>query len=426
MRALGRRTAGLTIVAGCVLAGCKKPAPGFVPPPPPEVSVANPVVRDVPLTLEYPGVVRGVESVEIRARVRGFLMERHVENGRRVEPGDLLFTIDPRTFEATVRQVEAEVKSAESQARLAVLTLERLTQARTANAASPLEVDRATAEREAAEAQVQLASAKLRAAQLDLEFTQVRAPIRGRIGFVAVDEGQLVGANEPTLLGTIINDEKVYATYEMPEPVVLSLRETFKNRRPGEDGRPNLKVRLAMANDTAFVHEGEFFSADNTVDVRTGTVRIEAIFENKDGRILPGSFVRVQPQFPPRSAMLVPQMAVLQDQGGRYVYIVNGGDKAERVAVRPAGSAVDRMLPIEEVNPPATGARLTPQSRVVVNGLQRVRPELVVKPTGLAGVGGETGAAISAPPSGSAQPKDAGPATPAGPERPAPASPGSK
>lgn len=355
------------------LTGCKREAPAFAPPPPPEVTVASPAQRRVPDTMVFTGVTRGVESVEIRARVRGFIEKKHVQDGRRVKQGDLLFTIDPRTYEASVQQAKAELASREADLRLAQTTLERTQTAGAANAVSKQELDRAEAQRAGAQAQVDLAKARLRSAELDLEFTQIRSPISGRIGFIPVEVGELVGAAEPTLLAHVINDEKIYATYDMDERVVLEIRKANQNRRPGEDGRPNLPVRLGLANEDGFPHVGQFDRADNAVNPQTGTVRIESIFDNPDGTILPGAFVRVQPQFGERDVLTVPDVAVLSDQRGRYVLVVGASGKVERRDVR-AGDVVERQRIVLD------GVGL--EDRVIVNGLQRARPGIEVRVAG--------------------------------------------
>lgn len=388
-----RAVAAFGVVWVVLISGCKPPAPAFQPPPPPEVTVATPIERTLPVSLEFTGTTRGFETVEVRARVKGFLLRKHAAEGSRVKQGDLLFTIDPRTFEAAVRQAQAQVDARKSDLRLAEVTLSRVQEARRSNAVAQQEVDRAVAERDAAAAQVDLAEAALRTAQLDLEFTEVTAPITGRIGFMPVDEGQLVGASDPTLLGTIINDSKVYATYEVDERTLARLRRENEYKRPGEDGRPTYPVLLGMGEGVDYPFRGEFYRADNAVDPRTGTLRVEAIYDNPTGAIVPGSFVRLRAILGERPALLVPQTAVLQDQAGRYVLVVNGENKVERLPVRPAGPVYERMLPIEEAlgdtlpttpteggPAPARAARLTTATRIVVNGVQRARPGTEVKP----------------------------------------------
>ncbi|MCE2652575.1 MAG: efflux RND transporter periplasmic adaptor subunit [bacterium] len=366
----------LLISLTIALSGCKRPPAAFAPPPPAEVTVDRPVLRTVPDTLEFTGQTRGFEVVELRARVRGFLAKKHVQGGARVKAGDLLFTIDPRTFQAVIKSAQAEVAAREAALKLAEVTLERTRQAIAANAVAQQELDRAQAERDAAVAQVDLAKAALRTAELDLEFTQVRAPIDGRLGIINLDEGQLVGANEATLLATIINDSQIWAEYDISERDLLELRSRYNNRRPGEDGRPDLPVELAQANDTGFPFKGRYAMGDNTINPTTGTVRIRAIFDNPTGAIIPGAFVRLRALFENREVMLLPDSAVLRDQSGAYVLTVDQGGKVARKDVN-AGALIERM----RVVAPIVGAAspLTVSDQVITVGIQRARPGAVVK-----------------------------------------------
>lgn len=389
-------------------AGCKPKEGVFAPPPPPDVTVASPVVATVSDTLEYTGRVRGIETVEVRARVKGFLLTRNVDGGRRVKAGELLFTIDPRPFVAAVKQAEAELETMKANLRLAEVTLDRVELVVAQRAGAKQELDKAEADKSAAEAQVQLAEAKLATAQLDLDYTQVKSPIDGRVGVITVDPGMLVGAIDPTLLATVINDSKVYATYEMDERTIMDLRTRYDNKRPGEDGRPNLKVRLGLVNETGFPHEGEFSRGDNTIDPETGTVKIEAVFDNADGTILPGAFVRLQPVLGEFEATLLPDAAVLADQLGRYVLVVNDKNEVERRAV-VVGPVHDRMRRID------SGVALT--DLVIVNGLMRARPGMPVNPTK-----SDVSMGTAAPAASPASPAAAPAAAPAGSEVQSPAS----
>jgi len=369
----------LALGLSLALGGCKKRGVEYVPPPPPEVTTAPPSEREIPVTLEFTGSTRGIETVEIRARVKGFLQKKHVEGGRRVKTGDLLFSIDPRTFEAELAQAKAEAAAQIAGLKLAEITLGRTQEAMRSGALSQQELDRSQAERDAAKAQVDLALARVRSAELNLEFTQIKSPANGRIGIVTIDEGQLVGATEPTLLTTVINDEQILATHDMDERQLLDLRAKHQNRRPGEDGRPLVEVRLGLANEQGFPHIGQYNKSDNRVNPETGTIRIESIFANPTGVIIPGSFVRLQGIFGSKVALLVPDTAVLRDATSRYILVLGPDDVVERINVI-AGPVFERMRPVEEIiGDPLPGgtlpaAKLTTSTRVIVNGLQRVRP----------------------------------------------------
>lgn len=357
-----------TIVAG---AGCGKKENAYVAPPPPEVTVANPQVRTVPDTVEFTGRTRGGLVVEVRARVKGFIDQRHVEGGQRVAKGDLLYTIDQRTFAAAVRQREAEVANAKANLELAKVTLSRVSEAVRGNAVSKQDVDKAAAERDMATAQVELAEANLTTAKLDLEFTEVRAPMDGRLGIDTLDVGQLVGANEATLLATLINDTIMYVDFTIDERQLIEMRRAQEGRRPGEDGRKELPIFLGTANDEGYPYEGRYNRSDNTVDPTTGTLKVEATFDNAKGELLPGLFVRVRATTNEREAVVAPDAAVLQDQGGRYVLAVNAENVVEKKYVR-VGPVAERQRRIDD--------GLTAQDRIVVNGLQRARPGAKVDP----------------------------------------------
>lgn len=367
-----RRRIGAAACATIVAcAGCAKKENAYVAPPPPEVTVANPVVRTVPDTVEFTGRTRGGLVVEVRARVKGFIDQKHIEGGQRVKKGDLLYTIDQRTFAAAVRQADAEVANAKASLELAKVTLSRVSEAVRGNAVSKQDVDKAAAERDMATAQVELAEANLTTAKLDLEFTEVRAPMDGRLGIDTLDVGQLVGANAATLLATLINDTIMYVDFTIDERQLIEMRRAQEGRRPGEDGRKELPIFLGTANDEGYPYEGRYNRSDNTVDPTTGTLKVEAAFDNAKGELLPGLFVRVRATTNEREAVVAPDAAVLQDQGGRYVLAVNAENVVVKKYVR-VGPVAERMRRIDQ--------GLTAQDRIVVNGLQRARPGAKVDP----------------------------------------------
>jgi len=327
--------------------------------------------------MEFTATVRGVRQVEIRARVSGFLEHKHLDGGTRVEAGQDLFTLDTRPFVAAVREAEAIVRQREAELAQAELKLKREQEATTRGASSAQQMDDASAQRDVAQAMVDLTRAQLDRANLDEEWANMQSPIAGRMGFAQAEEGDLISINQ--WLATIVDDSKVYAVYDIDERTLLQLRERYANLRPGEDGRPHLEVRLGMSSEEGFPHVGRFYRAEAEVNPDTGTIRVEAEFDNPRGAILPGAFVRVQTVFGDRPALLVPDIAVQSDQGGRYVLTVDQGGMVYRVPVRPTGPVYERMRPVEEIigealngdTPPEP--RLTPEARVIVNGLQRAR-----------------------------------------------------
>jgi membrane fusion protein, multidrug efflux system len=372
----------LVLIAVHVSVGCKPREAPFAPPPPPEVTVAKPIVATLPQTLEFTGNTRGVETVDVRARVRGFIDQKFIRGGEKVKAGDMLFRIDPRPFEAAVGQAQATLASAEARLRLAQNTLDRKQQSAAGNAVSKLELDQAIAERDAAQADLDLAARRLDAARLDLEYTNVRAPFDGRIditvetatglGTVA-DIGQLVGEAGGPPLCRITNDSKIYVTFDVDETTILQVRRQFDYQRPGEEGRAPLLVYVGFKNDgDRYPYVGRYDAGDIGINAGTGTSRVEAIFDNSDGRMIPGAFARIKTVVGSESVTLVPDAAVSNDQIGRYVMVVNSENTVERVGI-DVGNVVDRMRKISK--------GLTPEARVIVNGLQRARPGMVVKPT---------------------------------------------
>jgi RND family efflux transporter MFP subunit len=185
------------------------------------------------------------------------------------------------------------------------------------------------------------------------------------VSLKTIDVGQLVGASDATLLATVVREDKIYVNYRVDERQVIQLRRANQNKRPGEDGRPVLPVLIALNGDTAYTHRGTFRNADNTVDPTTGTLGVEAEFDNTDGDLLPGYFVRVRALLGEREVLMVPDIAVMTDQTGRFVFVVDANGVAQRRDV-VVGPVVERQRAIE--------SGLTATDDVVVNGIIRVRP----------------------------------------------------
>lgn len=371
-----RRTAALCAAAAMAsAASCQKPPPPAFMPPPPEVGVVHPEMREVNVTFDTTGITRAVETLQLRARVRGFVAKRHVEGGSRVNKGQLVFTIDKRPFEAAVASAKAAEDQAKAQLALTELTLTRMKDAVRSNAVSQYELDRAQADRDAARAAVDLASAKLTEATLDLEFTEVKSPADGRLSVQVIDEGQYVGDNEATLLGTVVNDKTMFVTFQIDE---RSLQRRYAEiaARPGENGRADMVVQLGLDGDDGYRFTGKFSRADPGIDPGTGTITCEAEFDNSDGRLLPGAFVRVRCLIGREQGLLVPDAAIMVDQRGRYAYVVRpdgkGGSIAQRVDVLvgpPIGQS-RRILPDADGRLP-----LSERDAVVLEGVHKVRPE---------------------------------------------------
>jgi RND family efflux transporter MFP subunit len=348
----------------------------FVAPPPPKVTVRQPVQRPVTEYLEFTGTTDAVAEIEIRARVKGFLLSDHFAEGDTVEKGALLYVIDPSEYEAQVDRAQGRVAVTRAALALAEARLKRLERALETRAVSEIEVLEGRAERDEAAAQLAAARAELKTAQLELSYTEIRAPIAGRVGRDRVDVGNLVGAGESTLLTTMVQYDPMYAYFDLNEREVLALLDQTTERRTGEDRERRLaeiRIEIGRANDEGYPHVGQMSYADQGVDPGTGTFLIRGVFPNPEPfHLVPGLFVRGRtPARERQDALLVSERALGADQSGRYVLVV---DEEGTVHHRPvvAGSSVDGMRVIE--------SGLQPHDWVIVDGLLRARPGAKVDP----------------------------------------------
>jgi RND family efflux transporter MFP subunit len=355
-----------------LLAGCKPP----VEPPPrqaPPVTVQTPDVREVTLYEEFTGRTDAIESVEIRARVRGFLQSVEYTPGRPVKEGDLLFTIEPEPFEAAVASAKAQLESAKAALELAEVTLERATAAHAQEAVTDLELAQREAERDAAIATVRVAEAALQVAQIDLGYTKVYSPIDGRASRNFVDVGNVVGSGEPTLLTTVVLDDPIYAYFTLNERMVLEfLRETPRSERTANADENRVDVQLELVDGGRYEHLGVVDFADTRIDPMTGTLQARARFENAEGILFPGQFVRIRIPAQTGEFMIVPEVALQRDLAGPFVLVADDQDIVQRRGVelgrRIEGGRIVR-------------SGLEPTDRVIVSGIQRAIPENPVTPT---------------------------------------------
>ncbi|MDX2222052.1 MAG: efflux RND transporter periplasmic adaptor subunit, partial [Rhodospirillaceae bacterium] len=339
------------------------------------VTVAKPIVKEITEWDEYTGRFEAMQSVEVRARVSGYLTRINFTDGQMVEQGQLLFEIDPRPYQATVDQARAALARAQTQQQLATNDLERAERLLQTRAISVEEYDSRQQRKKDADAAVDGSKAALRTAELDLEFTRITAPVSGRIGAKQIDVGNLVaGGNvNASLLTTIVSLDPIRFVFDASELAYLRysrLSETGERASSRDAANP---VYVRLSDETTWTRRGTMDFVDNQVNARTGTIRGRAIFPNPDLFLTPGVFGRLRLiGTTVKNAVLIPDDAVLSDQARKVVAIV---DSSGTVAFKPVvlGPLVDGLRVVRE----GLGA----DERIIINGLQRARPGGKVIPT---------------------------------------------
>ena len=363
---------GVLLAALLGLSGCGSDATATAQPPAPQVSVASALERDVTEWDEFTGRLEAVESVEVRPRVTGYIESVNFTEGSTVRKGDLLFVIDPRPYRAELSKAEAELARAVARSELAVSDEARSEKLLDIKAVSREEYDsRVNGSREA-KADVAAARAAVDSAKLNLEFTRITAPISGRVSKAVVTAGNLVtgGSNAATLLTTVVSLDPMYVTFEGDEQIYLKYNELSRRGERSSSRDVANPVLMGLANEDGYPHSGAMVFVDNQVDPRTGTIRARASFENKDGYLTPGLFARVKLLGHNSSrAVLVDDRAIGTDQSQKFVYVVDAQNKVVYRQVK-VGRLQDGLRIVQQ--------GLQPGETVVVNGLQRVRPGVVV------------------------------------------------
>lgn len=361
----------LSVIVAAVVVGCRK-VPEVVPPAPPDVTVSTPTQRDVTVFQEFVGSTEAFKSVNIRARVQGFLDRMSFEPSSFVRNGQVLFVIEPEPYEAQRDRAAAGLAAAEAGLRRAESDLDRLEQAVQTNAVSQQEVTRALAERDQASAAMLEAQAALTVAQIQLDYTTVESPIEGLVSRNFVDLGNLVGAGEATLLTTVRQIDPIYAYFEVSERFIAQILEQRGGHRGTDDG--DMMPATLLLEETGLEIEGVIDSMENTVDAATGTIRVRGVFPNGDNKIFPGFFVRVRlPGELLEDALLVEETALGTDLGGRYLMIVGDDNVVERRYIEPGPLQPDQTRVIL--------VGLAPGERYIIDGLQRARPGMPVTPS---------------------------------------------
>jgi membrane fusion protein, multidrug efflux system len=317
---------------------------------------------------EYSGRLQAVDAAEIRPEVGGRITQVLFEDGQIVKAGDLLFVIDPRPYEAAVERAEANLASARANAEFTRLDRDRAATLIDSHAVAQRDFDQRGNASRMADAAVQTAQADLARAKLDFEHAHVVAPIAGRASRPEITVGNLVqaGANAP-LLATVVSNETIYAGFEVDEQTYV---ESVRNAANGRDQERRIPVQLSVPGDKAHIYRGTIYSFDNRIDPASGTIRARAKFDNHDGALLPGMFVSVKlAEGVERNELLVPDRAIGSDQNKKFVYVVGADHKVAYREVRLGKRIASQRVALQG---------LQHGDRVVVDGVQRIRPNSVV------------------------------------------------
>jgi RND family efflux transporter MFP subunit len=350
-------------------AGCKENAPS-APPPAPKVTVVQPVWREVTDHLELYGNTQAVNTVQLVARVAGYLEKVFFQDGAFVKKDQPLFLIQQNTYRARLQQAESQVRLQKAQLEHAQIELARHSKLLEKNASSQTEVENWKYQRESAQASLRAAEAQLELARLDLSYTEVRAPFDGRIDRRLKDTGNMVGSDGNTLLAEFKQIDPIYVYVTISD---LDLARLMKSPEgiPGRGNNPGRPISMGLTNEEGYPHQGRLDFAAISLTPSTGTLLMRGVFPNPEGKILPGLFARMSLPIEEKSAFLVPEVAIGNDQQGSYVLIVNGNNTVERRSVR-TGPPADNLRAIEE--------GLDGKEWVIVKGLLRAIPGQAVTP----------------------------------------------
>lgn len=374
----------LVAAAVAVAAGCSGPA-SAPEQAAPEVTVAMPEVAEVTVYNDFNGTLSSVASVEIRARVEGYLEQVTFADSSDVEAGQLLFVIERHPYEVAVARAEADLARARAGLELAKARQARVERAFERKAVSEIERIEARSETDRSRADVAAMEAVLDNARLNLDYTEVRSPLAGRVDEAYVDAGNLVGGGEDTLLATVVQMDPIQAYFDVSESIALA------HFARGDDGTIDGDAPVALlglSNEKGWPHRGRVDYVDNVVDPDTGTIRMRAVFDNKDGRLYPGLFARIRVPFEQRKdAVLVAEDALVTDLNGKYVLVVGEDDVVERRAVVLGGRYDGRREVV---------SGLESNQRYIVAGLQRARPGMPVNPVTAAAAAAAAAASAAA------------------------------
>jgi RND family efflux transporter MFP subunit len=368
-------TALFALLAGLAFAGCAPGPQGPAQGPAPTAYFSYPLDREVTDYSDATGRTAAVDSIEVRARVWGYLDKVNFKEGQLVKKGEVLFEIDPRTYKAALNQAESNVVAAEARLRRLEEDLGRAQELVTSKALSRADFDKARGDRDETAGSILALKAAVEQAKLDYGFTKVTAEVSGRVGRAIVTPGNLVqaGPTGGTVLTTLVSVDPIYAYFDVDEHTVLRVRALIREGKFKSARDETWPVYVGLANEDGFPHEGTIDFVDNQVNPKTGTLRIRGVFRNKDEALTPGYFVRVRvPLGRPHKALLVSDRAIDTDQGKKIVYVI-GADKKVEVRTVQLGSLHAGYRAVE--------AGLKAGDRVIVTGLQQIRPGMLVEPS---------------------------------------------
>jgi len=364
----------LLVLASCALyAGCER---GQTPPPfstqqAPEVVVSYPVVKEVTDYEDFPGRVEAINAVDVRARVTGYLQNMHFKEGSEVKKGELLFEIDPRPYEAELARTEGSVTQSEGHLRRLESDYQRALTLYPKGAMGREDFDKTIGDRSEAVGALAVAKAARDMARLNVNWTKVHAPISGRISRRNIDPGNMVKADD-TPLTSIVSLDPIYAYFDLDERATLRLQRLMREKKIVWSTDAGLPVLLGLADEEGFPKSGIITFADNRVDPDTGTWRLRGVFKNSDYVLSPGMFVHIRlPIGTTHQAILISEQAISSDQGRKYVSVVQKDSKIENRSVK-IGRLHDGLRVVMD--------GLNPSERIVVSGLQRIRPGMEVQP----------------------------------------------
>lgn len=370
MSKAGSACATLMLAAAVVLAACGQDN-RYAAPPPPKVAVAAPREQEVTRYFEATGNTAAINSVDLVARVQGFVQAISYTDGDFVKKGTSLFTIEPEPYKLKVESAKASVTSAKATLKQNEAEFQRQADLVARQVSTQANYDKALAQRDSSQADLQSAEANEQQAEINLGYTDVVAPFDGVVSARQVSIGQLVGANSTTVLSTIVQLDPIYVNFNVSERDVLEVRADLARTGRTIADLLGIPVEIGLQTESGYLHKGKLDYVAPTVDPSTGTLAARASLQNSDRIFLPGYFVRVRIPSRPQPALLVPNVALGSDQGGRYVLIVNKDDVVEQRRVDP-GQLVGELRVIEK--------GVTKNDRVVAGGIMRAIPGQKVDP----------------------------------------------